>query len=362
MTDDEFIEASVAHQMGSFSGLTLTNAGAAKQHAVSASTKHALFWNAETRLVEQANGRYFDIEQADAEEIVAMRSKDFRSLKQLLAAGVNFDCLVDMEDRRVRALATETKEVLPVFSFHRLDDLHDRILWPRVDYQDNGSDAFLGGLNPNAVAWKDKLGKFAWRGGFAGRSSPHFDARREGHRMGALLRQYHDEIRSLEDTLTILMTFPRHRFVSSYIDHPRADVGFVGKKRFFIRNEPLFSNLQRPPISRPDFQAFKYLVVLPGMDIGSSFYWTMNSGSLGLVMENPYHSFASVHFKPWVHYVPFRADLSDFEDRLSWCEEHQDECEEMTMAAGEVCRYLAREDLRTVIGKTLIKRVRELIV
>ncbi len=80
----------------------------------------------------------------------------------------------------------------------------------------------------------------------------------------------------------------------------------------------------------------------------------MNSGSLALVMESPFETFGSCHFRPWEHYVPFREDMADFETAFAWCEAHQAECQAMTERTAEVCALLARADLRLEISRAVV--------
>lgn len=176
--------------------------------------------------------------------------------------------------------------------------------------------------------------------------------------MRPLLQRHHDGRISDAKLRQQLDLFPRYRFVNRYIGDDRGDVGFTERKDIGIDNWPALRALKREMISQREMLRFKYLVVLPGLDVGSSFFWTMNSGSVGLVMETPFESFASVHFRPWEHYVPFRQDLSDFEDRLAWCHDNDAECREMTERAVAACRQLGREDLRHQCNQLVIDEVR----
>jgi len=229
--------------------------------------------------------------------------KTFGALQEILAAGADFDFAIDMQDRRVRSPAVqeghEKGDATPVFSFNRLGGMPGVILWPLPGYHDLGSNGFLGNFETRLIPWEDKEDRFVWRGSPGGRNSIGKPSERHAeYRLRPLLVRNRDERLSDKKLLKILDQFPRHRFVTRYIDDPRGDVGFTDRKDIGIDGWPVLRSLRRERIPQIEMLKYKYLVVLRGLDVGSSFYWTMNSGSVGLVMETPFESFASVHFKP----------------------------------------------------------------
>ena len=75
-------------------------------------------------------------------------------------------------------------------------------------------------------------------------------------------------------------------------------------------------------------------------------------------METPFESFASTHFRPWEHYVPFKEDSSDFEERLAWCQANDAECRAMAVRARIVCQKLADATLRQEANRQVIAEIR----
>lgn len=358
--DDAFVTQSVGHQLGCFGGARPSLSDAARAFALGASSGSTLAWNATAGAPFPANGWTIENDgslRKDGRRTHSMKAS--ATLDALISNGLDYNALIDMQDRRMRNLVTPEGEVHPVFCFNRLKDAPGRVLWPLPGYHDIDADDFLGNLDPAAIRWEEKKDVFAWRGILGGRSSPHADIRQEGKRLRPVLRHgLNGEVPKAKIKETLL-TFPRIRFVGKYIDDGRADVGFVDGNGFTLKDEPLLKHLERPRLPRTELQTYKYLIVLRGLDVGSSFFWTMNSGSLGLVMDTPFETFASVHFRPWEHYVPFREDLTDFEERLEWCEGHQDECRAMAERAVEVCCVLARSDIRDRIGKEVVAHLRD---
>lgn len=365
MTEDEFIKISIAHQIGALPGGRIAPDKAAQDLALAGGSGSFMWWQHEKARPHSCNGWFLDGAELrpDCNNLrnrypSVNREKAAIALAEIKAAGADFDIFIDMQDRRVRNLVTEAGHVQPVFSFNRLVGAVGRVLWPLPVYHGINAPDFLGNLNPFRIPWSQKRDQVGWRGIASGRANPKGDVRHERTRLKPLLKKLQRGEISEHKTKKLLGSFPRYRFVEKHHDDPRFDVGFVDGNRLIISQEPMLAHLEKPRILREDFQAFKYIAVLRGMDVGSSFYWTMNSGSLGLVMETPFSSFASCHFKPWQHYVPFSEDLSDFEERLTWCQENQGSCQQMVQSAAQVCTLLARADLRDAVARGVVDKIR----
>ena len=354
--DAAFVDAQVSHQLGPNVPLRLDRA--ARAFAVRASAGGVLAWNAEAGAPHADCGWRTGPHGPEPGHRSVNREKHTRVLHGMQAAEADFGLMIDMQDRRVRSLMMPDGGAHPVVGFNRLPDAPGRILWPLPGYHDEGSPDFLGDIDPTAVPWQAKADRFAWRGIHGGRANPRGDIRAEGRRLAPILRDHASGDAGPRKTERLLQTFPRHRFVSRYHADPRGDVGFVDGNGFTLRDEPLLAHLERPRLPRTIMQHFRYLVVLRGLDIGSSFFWTMNSGSLGLVMETPFESFASCHFRAWEHYVPFREDLADFEERLDWARANGAECRAIVARAVAVCRLLARADLRDAALRGVVAGLR----
>ena len=66
------------------------------------------------------------------------------ALRTMLAAGLNFDAIIDIQDRRNRVMRLGDGTAFPVFSFHRKRHYRDRVIWPLPVYQDMTDAKFLG--------------------------------------------------------------------------------------------------------------------------------------------------------------------------------------------------------------------------
>ncbi len=97
----------------------------------------------------------------------------------------------------------------------------------------------------------------------------------------------------------------------------------------------------RPPVPRLDFMRHKGIIVIDGhSNAWSALFAALLMGSCVLKVdsERGYRQWYYEHLRPWEHYVPVAADLSDLGDALSWLRAHDAEAR----AIGEAGRDLAR--------------------
>lgn len=236
-----------------------------------------------------------------------MPNKTTDALHSILEAGADFDFLVDMQDHRNREVADAQGRAAPLFNFNRLHERHKvQVLWPLPLYHDIGSREFLGNLKPSRIAWAYKSDRVVRRGGPGNRGRLGPRDRGEMIRMHPLLRKYKSGEFSHGETLHVLQSTQRFRFLPRYIDDPRFDLGYTNSDGLILEEEPFLAEFERPRIPREDFQTYKYIVVLPGNDVGASLYWSLNSGSVAMVVDCQVETFATHHFKPWEHFVPIR--------------------------------------------------------
>jgi hypothetical protein len=360
-TGAEFVEASIAHQLGDMSANKLSLDATALELALSASSNMSLAWSHakqapypvndwQSARTGRAPWRVKNIKHKNPDKVIY-------ALKTVLDAGADFDLIIDMQDHRTRNLLTAEQKMMPVLSFNRLIQKNTgQVLWPLPLYHDVDSSDFLGGLDPSRVSWADKKDMAVWRGGPGNRGT--LPGKRNPTRMLPLLHKFKSGEVSEEDAKSALGTMPRYRFLSTWIDDPRFDIGYTNTDGFVLADEPFINTLERPKIPRDDFQNSKYIVVLPGSDVGSSFYWTMNSGSVGLVVDCDFETFGSHHFKPWEDYVPIRRDQANVKRIMHWCANHQEDCQAMAKSAQEKCKFLADADLRAQTCQGLIARLR----
>ena len=350
----EFVEKSIAHQLGTQGDGVFSCDTTARQLAEQVSSGMAVSWDHAAQAPKRYNRWTASADRACPWQIEHPKHtnavKSTHALRDILQAGADYDFMIDMQDHRVRNIVAENGHMMPMFCFNRLVGRgQGRVLWPLPGYHDIDSPDFLGNLDPARIPWNDKSDRVVWRGGAGNRGRKGKNGRGNMVRMHALLRKYKSGEFDYDQTLTVLKTMQRFGFLHRYINDPRFDLGYTNSDGFILENEPFLAEYERPRIQREDFQTYKYIVVLPGNDVGSSLFWTLNSGSVALVVDCVFETFATHHFKPWEHFVPIRKGHGDVKKQLKWCDDHQDECQAMTARAAETCKLLADPDLRKTI-------------
>ena len=363
---DAFIEASISQQLGGTPAGAWSFAQDAFERAISSSSKMTLAWNNTNRMPYSLNGwaaldgaqQPWDVGSAQ----VGNGWKITGALRTILQSGAETDFLVDMQDHRARSVLTDAEKAAPVFCFNRPTRQRvGRILWPLPRYHDLESNHFLGGLDPHRVAWRDKSERVVWRGGAGNRARLGKHGRGSMIRMVPLLRKHAAGKLSEDETLRALRTMPRYKILDRHFHDPRFDVGFTASKGLPVKDVPFLGQYEQDHMPLAQFQDYKYILVLPGSDVASSFYWTMNSGSVGLVMDCSFETFATQHFRRWEHYVPISRKATDLHEKLDWCDKNQEACQEMTRKAASVCALLARADLRDTIQRGIVGRLNAVI-
>ncbi len=77
--------------------------------------------------------------------------------------------------------------------------------------------------------------------------------------------------------------------------------------------------LRGPKVPMSEHARYKFGLDIDGMANAWSFLDKLLMGSCLLKVASPYEQWFYGDLRPWVHYVPVRADLSDLEERIEWC-------------------------------------------
>jgi hypothetical protein len=72
----------------------------------------------------------------------------------------------------------------------------------------------------------------------------------------------------------------------------------------------------------------KIIIDIDGNTYSARFPLVLSTGSAIFKMK-AFEDYGSMMAKPFVHYVPVKMDLSDFESQLKWARDHDDELEQI---------------------------------
>ncbi|AYV75505.1 MAG: lipopolysaccharide protein [Terrestrivirus sp.] len=75
---------------------------------------------------------------------------------------------------------------------------------------------------------------------------------------------------------------------------------------------------------------YKYLLVLEGNDVASSFVWSFLTNSI-VIMPKPKYEMITGQGQviSGYHYIEIKDDTTDLEEKIIWCESHIDECKQI---------------------------------
>ena len=139
------------------------------------------------------------------------------------------------------------------------------------------------------------------------------------------------------------------------------DAGITGwqqqpKDRFWL--EKMFGPTHEW-VDRDFFAKHRFILSLDGNVAPESLLVQISLGSTILRQSSSYLFYGSDQLRPWVHYVPLRAELSDIERRWQWCQRNLDRCREIADAAKEAFDDLSNDQIvRRFIAEQLITYAR----
>lgn len=91
---------------------------------------------------------------------------------------------------------------------------------------------------------------------------------------------------------------------------------------------------------------YKYILHIPGHVAAYRLSLELGMKSVILKVESEYQVWYSAMLKPYVHYVPVKADLSDLLDKIKWCKNNDDKCRTIAENALEFYKsYLTKDGM-----------------
>ena len=100
------------------------------------------------------------------------------------------------------------------------------------------------------------------------------------------------------------------------------------------------------------FGLHKYLIEIDGNVNSWGLLWKLLTGSCILRVNSARRQWYHHKLKPYLHIIPVKEDLSDLHEKLSWCHDHEEECEEIGRQ-GKILAEQVIEDL----GPSVLKAI-----
>lgn len=101
---------------------------------------------------------------------------------------------------------------------------------------------------------------------------------------------------------------------------------------------------------------YKYIINVDGHVSAYRLSLELSMGSVILLADSEWRVWYKHMLKPWVHYVPVKADLSDLIDQIQWCRNNDSKCQVIVKNAKEFFdKYLQKNGVLDYMQKTLVE-------
>ncbi|KAJ7641129.1 glycosyl transferase family 90-domain-containing protein [Roridomyces roridus] len=216
-----------------------------------------------------------------------------------------------------------TTDLYPMLSMARISPCFSDILYPS-EYFYSRSWWSAKYSHEDDIPWSNKTAKLYWR----------------GMSTGGMIRgnNYH--------------TFMRFKLVSLGRAHPDLlDVKFTRFAETLCLEEEGCDraavaeayNITEAPEPREDGYAFRYAMDVDGTTFSGRFLALLRSGSL-VFKATLFEEFFNDWLRPFEHYIPVKADLSDLVQQLKWANEHPDEARLIQQRGQAMARRVMTDD------------------
>jgi hypothetical protein len=164
---------------------------------------------------------------------------------------------------------------------------------PILDYQYleySGYSENINIINTNFINWNDKINKCVWRGGLVqGHDYNFFDIKQKN-------------------------LHPRQYFVDLYNNNKFNNINYSNE----------FMTIK-------DQIKYKYILDIDGYaSTWSATVWKLYSGSVLLKQKSVWSQGYYDELIEWVHYIPIANDFSDLNEKIQWCIDNDNKCQEIT--------------------------------
>ncbi|XP_053482642.1 protein O-glucosyltransferase 2 [Ictalurus furcatus] len=106
---------------------------------------------------------------------------------------------------------------------------------------------------------------------------------------------------------------------------------------FFKHDESLYGPLVKH-VSFFDFFKYKYQINVDGTVAAYRMPYLLAGDSVVLKQDSIYYEHFYSQLQPWVHFIPFKADLSDLLEKIQWAKDHDEEARKIAQAAQQFAR------------------------
>lgn len=206
------------------------------------------------------------------------------------------------------------KTYCPVFTICKMKTNRRAVLFPEFRHFSYREGMYKGVCDTSdGTPWEEKFPLAVWRGMSSG----------------------------FNYTLLGWDTRPRSRLVLFSQEHPELiDAAFTSP---YSLSHDVKTVMEKYGLFKPwgyvtAFVKYKYLVSIDGNTFASNYWWQLVSNCAVLKSESEYIEWFYKGFSPFVHYVPYELDLSDFGEKLKWLMDNDVEAKQIADNASDIAR------------------------
>jgi hypothetical protein len=135
---------------------------------------------------------------------------------------------------------------------------------------------------------------------------------------------------------------------------PELRAGTFGKKP---------TSKKAPRLSHEEQQHYKYAINVDGHVAAFRLSFLLASDCVVLQVASPKDYtlwYTSKMLKPWEHYVPVKADLSDLEEQIRWCRANDDKCKAISQKASKFAKEHFNKTAVTTYMRDVLEKVSQM--
>jgi hypothetical protein len=131
------------------------------------------------------------------------------------------------------------------------------------------------------------------------------------------------------------LVYAGKNYGSKYNFYSRKDIE-INQREYFknIKNNiGISDNIYAPEhfISVNEMIGYKYILDIDGIaSTWEATAWKLNSNSVIFKTKSIWKQRFFDEYKEWIHYIPINEDFTDIQEKITWCENNEDKCIEIT--------------------------------
>ena len=149
----------------------------------------------------------------------------------------------------------------------------------------------------------------------------------------------------------------RFNLVNKYYRSPIVNIGFTNGPNYMIKYIGDYRYKIKRNLPPDHLLRYKYLISIEGNDVASNLKWLFASKCIILMPKPTCETwFCEGLLEPWVHYIPLENNLADLYEKINWCENNTQFCEQIVENQRVYFAIMYDKQLNNKITKSILKK------